>query len=173
LQEPLRTWAVDTKTTNAPENAKIMALHSAANPDLLKVSSAFNCGIGTHLVARVDGQPLTCDMANAMADFCRFHLTPYIEKNWAARSSGGHNDLMTAEREFDDQLTPGKWTTYFAQWQAEQAGGTSERAYPIEKARAGKERMGLTEDDRERLMSLLFNTQAQYLAAYQLKYGGS
>lgn len=80
---------------------------------------------------------------------------------------------MTAERELDDQLTPEKWKTYFAQWQAEQADGTSERAYTIEKARAGKERMGLTENDCERLMSLLFNTQPQYLAAYRLKYGGS
>jgi hypothetical protein len=33
--------------------------------------------------------------------------------------------------------------------------------------------MGLTEDDRERLMSLLFNTQAEYLIWYEQKYGGS
>lgn len=153
-------------------NDKIWALHQGADADLLISDSAFNLGIGTHLVARVDDQPLTGDTANAMADFCRFHLEPYVKKDLAVRSSEHHKDPMTAKRESDAQLTPEKWRTYFAQWQAEHAGGTSERVYTIEKARAGKERMGLTEDDRERLMSVLFNNQAQYLAAYEVKYGG-
>jgi hypothetical protein len=147
-------------------------------------SSAFNYGMGTHLVARVDGMPLTGDMVNAMADFCRFHLGPHFEKCAAAASSSEDqkNSSSTppspAELELDDQLKPESWRTYLEQWNAEQIDRTQAervgvRAYTIVKARAGKERMGLTEDDCERLTSILFNTHAQYIETYQQKYGGS
>jgi hypothetical protein len=36
--------------------------------------------VGTHLVARADGQPLTGETVDTMASFCRFHLLAYFEK---------------------------------------------------------------------------------------------
>jgi hypothetical protein len=82
-----RSGPGDTKAPSTIQNAKIWALHGGANPKVLLGSSAFNYGMGTHLVARVDGMPLTGDMVNAMADFCRFHLGPHFEKCAAAASS--------------------------------------------------------------------------------------
>jgi hypothetical protein len=157
-------------TPGTLENAAIVELHAGTDVNLHENRFPFNGGLGTHLVARMDCRPLTGDMVNAMVDFCRFHLTPHFRSCAAAASTEDHKMHLL---DLAEQLTPGNWSNYFTQWQAEQAGGTSERAYTIEKARAGKERMGLTEDDLERLMSLLFNTQAQYLAAYALKHRGS
>jgi hypothetical protein len=160
-------------TPSTLENAAIVELHAGTDVNLHENRFPFNGGLGTHLVARMDCRPLTGDMVNAMIDFCRFHLTPHFRSCAAAASTEDHKMHLL---DLAEQLTPGRWSTYFAQWTAEQTDRKERRgecAYTTEKARAGKERMGLTEDDRERLTSLLFNTQAEYLTWYEQKYGGS
>jgi len=80
-------------------------------------------------------------------------------------------------QEVMDQMTPEKWKTYLAQWKAEQidrsaAMARGDRVYTIEKARAGLERMGVSEDDSDRVSDILFNMRDFGLNEYKLNYGG-
>lgn len=139
----------------------------------------WDLGVGAHLLYRINDGPLTMEKVEAMADFCRFHLKPYFQR--CAKFFEDENlDEMSPRRleqrqKVVDQITPAKWSTYLAQWKVEQTDRSeAERrgchAYTIEKARAGEERMGVSEDDSERLRSILSNTRAQYTEAYRPKY---
>lgn len=74
------------------------------------------------------------------------------------------------------EITPKKWETYLAQWKAEKADAEAAKAagnhsFKIEKAQSGLERMGLTEDDSDRLTSVFFNTPAVHMDRMRRKYG--
>lgn len=137
--------------------------------------------IGTHLVARADGKPLKAETVDAMADFCRFHLGPYFLR---CRKSCDDEDLdVTSPRRFEhrqkvmNEITPEKWSTYLAQWKVEQTERTATKSrgdlvYTIEKARAGLERMGLTQDDSDRVRCILFDMHDQHIEAYVRVHGG-
>jgi hypothetical protein len=193
LQEPLVTWEVPKKTSNRQFNPKIVSLHICCDPTLRKGSSnnvdmphfgfapkRYLLDVGTHLVARADGQPLTGETVDTMASFCRFYLLAYFEK-CSEDSSVEYFDEMSPSRfklrqEVMDQITPEKWKTYLAQWKAEkidksEAESHGRRVYTIGKARAGVERMGLTEDDYKRLSGISFNLRDLDLENYKLKYG--
>jgi hypothetical protein len=170
-----------------------VVLHVCCDPTLREGSEAdvnvpsfglpdmrFNLDVGTHLVARADSQPLTGETVDAMVDFCRYHLMPYFQR---CAESGDFEDLdeMSPRRiehrqKVMEQITPEKWKTYLTQWKAEQidkseAASRGGHAYTIEKASAGVERMGLSEDDCERVTDILFNMRKNHLDLYKSKYG--
>jgi hypothetical protein len=75
-----------------------------------------------------------------------------------------------------NQITPENWKTYLAQWKAEQidrsaATARGDRVYTIEKARAGLERMAVSEIDSDRVSDILFNMRDFGLDMYKQKYG--
>jgi len=122
--------------------------------------------VGTQLVARTTGDTLDCDTVDAMVDFCRFHLSPYFQRCAESADFENVDDMspkLTALRQkVMEQITPGKWSTYVSQWKAEKADKATKEAlgqkvYTSEKASSGVERMGLTKDDSERLIDILFN----------------
>jgi hypothetical protein len=193
VQEPLITWEVRTKTSSTPTNSKIAALHVCCDPALREGNSTsmdvpdfglphmrFNLDVGTHLVARHNGQPLTGETVDAMVDFCRYHLGPYFQR---CAESGDFEDLheMSPRRiehrqKVMEQITPEKWKMYLSQWKAEQidkseATARGGRVYTIEKASAGVERMGVSEDDSERVNCILFNMRDHHLEMYEFKHG--
>jgi hypothetical protein len=193
LQEHLITYEVPTKTSVRRFNPKIVSLHICCDPTLRKGSSdedmpefgwapmRYNFDVGTHLVARGSGEPLTGETVDAMASFCLFHLSPYFQKcmenshaEYVDEKSPSRSELR---QKVMDQITPENWKTYLAQWKAEQidkaaAESRGDRVYTIEKARAGLERMGVSEDDSDRVSDILFNMRDHGLEAYKHKYGG-
>jgi transketolase len=117
-----------------------------------------------------------------MVDFCRFHLPPYFQRcaesedfedgDESSEELYEHEDFeglsppspsrMEHRQKVMDQITPQKWKTYFSQWKAEKADKATKEAsgelvYIKEKASSGVERMGLTEEDSDRLTDILFN----------------
>jgi hypothetical protein len=125
--------------------------------------------VGTQIVARTSGDPLDCDSVDAMVDFCRFHLPPYFQRCAESADFEDIDDmspqLTVLRQKVMEQITPAKWSTYLSQWKAEKADkakkdSLGQRAYTSEKAGSGVERMGLTEDDSERLLDILFNAKS-------------
>lgn len=193
LKEPLVTWEVPAKTSSKLSNLIIVHLHVCCDPALREGSSnnmrmphfswapmRYNLDFGMHLVARLDGRPLTGEMVDAMADFCRFHLSPYFQKCEEACDSEDLDEMSPRRSELRqkvmEQITPEKWSTYFAQWKTEQADRSDaksrgDRVYTIEKARAGLERMGVSNEDKDQVQCILFNGHDQHLEIYRLKYG--
>lgn len=115
-----------------------------------------------------------------MVDFCRFHLPPFFQR--CAESEDFEDKEEDADPHLEDldekspsrpsrielrqkvmdEITPRKFETYLAQWKDEKADKIAkefcgELVYTEEKARSGVERMGLTEQDSERLINILFN----------------
>lgn len=115
-----------------------------------------------------------------MADFCRWHLSPYFQRCAESADYEGLDEMSPRRFELRqkvmDQITPEKWSTYLAQWKVEQAERSAANfrgvcVYTLEKARAGLERMGLSEDDSDRVQSILFNSRDHHLEMYRFKYG--
>jgi hypothetical protein len=82
-------------------------------------------------------------------------------------------DSAKSRKQVMDQMTNAKWTEYFAQWKAEKEDASAAKArgthsYTLEKASSGLERMGLTEDDSDRLRSVLCGSLEGYLEWYKL-----
>jgi hypothetical protein len=184
-QEPLITWEVPAKTSVRRYNPQIVRLHICWDPTMPRFGWAperYNLDVGTHLVARADGQPLTGETVDAMVDFCRFHLSPYfqfcIEMEQVHLEHPDKMLLSCSElrQKVMDQITPENWKTYLAQWKAEQidrsaATARGDRVYTIEKARAGLERMAVSEIDSDRVSDILFNMRDFGLDMYKQKYG--
>jgi hypothetical protein len=128
-------------------------------PEFGTPNPRFNLDVGTHLVARLDGKPLTGDTVDAMVDFCRYHLKLYFQECTASAYIQGLDDMSPLHfgyrQKVMDQITPEMWKTYLAQWKAEKIDKTAaesrgDRVYTIEEASSGVERMGLTEEDGRR-----------------------
>jgi len=74
--------------------------------------------------------------------------------------------LAVLRQKVMEQITPKKWSTYLSQWKIEKADRATKEAlgqqvYTLEKASSGVERMGLTEEDSERLINNLFNFNSE------------
>lgn len=126
----------------------------------------FLLDVGTHLVAKTTGDPLDCDTVDAMVDFCRFHLSPYFRRCAESADFDDVDDmspqLTVLRQKVMEQITPGKWSTHLSQWRVEKADkaekdALGQQVYTSEKASSGLKRMGLTKDDSERLIDILFN----------------
>ena len=166
-------------------NQHITFMHVNCDPNtnnvLSKHSSLFGFApmllqndVGTQLVASTTKTPLSAEIVEAFGDFCQWHLTPYFEQycqnaKTAEAPVGGIKQVL-------DQITNAKWTEYLSQWKAERkdaaassARGT--RTYTLAKASSGLERMGVTEDDSERLNSILRTSLESYLDLNKLRFG--
>jgi hypothetical protein len=191
LQEPLITWPCprNPKASRGPSNPEIVSLHVCCDPTIREDDNDIDTpsfgyphkllllDVSTHIVARTSGQPLDCEIVDAMVDFCRFHLPPYFQRCWESEDFEDEDEepdeyfeslkatsssRMEHRQKVMDQITPQKWKTYFSQWKAEKAEKATKEAggelvYTKEKARSGVERMGLTEEDSNRLTDILFN----------------
>lgn len=134
--------------------------------------------VGTQLIARADRESLNCEIVETFGSFCHWHLVERIQKCWESEEADGIEDdgPNKHRRKVLDEITPEKWTEYQSQWKAEKAEvaaakGRGAPEYTLEKASAGLERMGLTENDSERIGSILTNSHEALLRLYKLKFG--
>lgn len=133
-------------------------------------------GVGTQLVASAAIEHLSADTVEAFGNFCQWHLTPYFEKYSeeggdavapAGRAKPSKQDLS--------EITSTNWARYLAQWKAEKkdaaaAAANGTRVYTLAKASSGFERMGVTEDDSDRLTSILCTSLKSYLDLNKLRF---
>jgi len=184
---PLLTWKCPASPSPLT-NQQITFMHVSCDPnvkDSIGKNNAsfgwapmrFQNDVGTQLVASTTKDPLSAEIVEAFGDFCQWHLTPYFQKYGeeggdAAAPAGSVKPSMQALAE----ITNVKWAEYLSQWKAEKedaaaarAHGT--RAYTLAKASSGLERMGVTEDDSDRLVSILCTSLAVHLDLYKLRLG--
>ena len=111
------------------------------------------------------------------------HSKPRRSTPWPTSAVSTSDLDVTSPRRFEhrqkvmNEITPEKWSTYLAQWKVEQTERTATKSrgdlvYTIEKARAGLERMGLTQDDSDRVRCILFDMHDQHIEAYVRVHGG-
>lgn len=150
--------------------------------------------VGTHIVAKTSGEPLDCGIVEAMVDFYRFHLPPFFQRCAESEDFEDEEDdvdprledmvekspsrpsRLELRQKVMDEITPQKWKTYLDQWKAEKADkivkeSRGEAVYTVEKARSGVERMGLTEQDSQRLINILFNCKDVDQEMLKLNFG--
>ena len=131
---------------------------------------------GTQLVASDTMQHLSIDVVAAFGDFCQWHLGAYFNKY---NADGGDQKAVAGSIKPSNQvlseITNAKWTEYLAQWKAEKedaaAAANGSRVYTLAKASSGLERMGLTEDDYDRLTCILCTSLQDHLDLNKLRFG--
>jgi hypothetical protein len=132
---------------------------------------------GTQLVASGTMQHISVDRVAAFGDFCQWHLSPYFQKY----SDGGGDAKAAAgsikpSQQVLNEMTEEKWTEYLSQWNAEKDDAAAALAhgtpsYTLAKASSGLERMGVTEDDSDRLSAILSGSVEPDLDLYKLRLG--
>ena len=138
--------------------------------------TAYPGDAGTQLVASATMQHLSIDLVAAFGDFCQLHLSAYFQKYEA---EGGDRkavaDSIKPSQQVLNEATKEKWAEYFSQWKAEKedaaaAAANGTRVYTLAKASSGLERMGVTEDDSDRLTSILCTSLKSYLDLNKLRF---
>jgi hypothetical protein len=197
IQEPLITWKCPTSQSPLT-NQQITFMHLSCDPDAELdpqnhgsssfgwAPMLFQSNVGTQLVARVanrknllagaSNKHLSVETVQAFGDFCQWHLAPYMQKYG---EEGGDDaaapDSVKPSAHVLSQITNVKWTEYLSQWKAEKEDVTAveahgKRAYTSEKANSGLERMGLTEEDSDRICSILCSSHQAHLDSYKSRF---
>ncbi|KJX93496.1 hypothetical protein TI39_contig4305g00006 [Zymoseptoria brevis] len=150
--------------------ATVMHINGVPNPKFngKKVDFWARSKVGNMLVARVDRQPLEPDVAQAFADYCKYHVGALAGAGMLqdpdAMMSDLHNPTKDPPAFVLAEMTPEKWAIYLSQWKAlkahdnavaanAKAGNAS--AVPVDGVTSdtidGVPRMGLTKQDSFRL----------------------
>jgi len=184
---PLLTWKCPASQPSF-KNQHITFMHIGCNPDIRSSDKpdrasfgfapmTYQDGVGTQLVASATMKHLSADTVEAFGDFCQWHLMPYTQRYMEETDEEvAAADMVKARKKVMGQMTNAKWTEYFVQWKAEKedasaAKARGARSYTLEKASSGLERMGLTEDDSDRLRSVLCSSLEEYLQWHKLRIG--
>jgi hypothetical protein len=184
---PLVTWKCPGPQPS-PVNQQITFMHVSCDPKAQfdpenKNSAVFSMppmrhqdNVGTQLVACITKRPLVVEAVQIFGDFCQWHLTPYFQKY---SEEGGDTAAAVGSLKLSvrvlDQITNNKWHEYMTQWRAEKqdaaaAKARGEHVYTLENASSGIERMGVTEEDSDRLMSVLCGSRQAYLDLFKLRF---
>jgi hypothetical protein len=187
LMMPLLTWKCPAPPSPLT-NQHIAFMHVSCDPNakevmLSKNDSSFGFApmlfqndVGTQLVASTTKVPLSAEIVEAFGDFCQWHLTPYFQKySEDGGDAAAPANSAKPSRQVLTQITNAKWTEYLSQWKAEKkdaaaAHARETRVYTLAKASSGLERMGVTEDDSDRLMSILCTSLESYLDLNKLRF---
>jgi hypothetical protein len=170
-------------------NQRITFMHVSCDPkaqfDVQNKDSAvfgmapmrYQDNVGIQLVACSTKFPLVVEVAQMFGDFCQWHLTPYFQKysEEGGDTAATVGSLKPSVRVLS-QITNSKWHDYMTQWRAEKqdaaaAKARGEHVYTLEKASSGIERMGVTKEDSDRLMSVLCGSRQAYLDLFMLRFG--
>jgi hypothetical protein len=180
---PLLTWKYPTSQPSF-KNQHITFMHIGCDPEA-KWTGKPDCatfgwapmkyqdGVGTQLVASAAMKHLSAETVEAFGDFCQWHLMPYVQSSFEQEEDEDPRAAVQARQQVLDQMTNAKWTEYTAQWKAEKkdAAAAKERgtrAYTLEKASSGLERMGVSENDYDRLGHILCTSLEQHIQLFKL-----
>lgn len=105
-------------------------------------------------------------------------IGPYVQECWQLEES--HIQLANDEvpnkhqKKVLAEVTPAKWGEYLSQWMTEKADANDRkkrglRVYTMEKAKCGLERMGLTEEDSDRISGILMGRTSHEIHAQLLE----
>ena len=163
---PLLTWKYTGHESEDPNNPRISYMHIHCDPAIggsetfgLSTSGYIQRSIGTQLVASAYWQDLDADTVEAFSDYCQLHLMPSFERCNEEAEDAAKARVVSLRQGVLDDITPESWQKYFSQWKAEKkdiAAATTQGipSYTVQKASCGRERMGLTKNDYERLCAI-------------------